>query len=435
MKRVIYPALAFISFILPGCLTVLSALPNDKPAESVLLPSTASAESNFQKSFFEPFTGKITKNKVRLRLQPNYDGQVIQELNQGDMYIALGDAEDFYAIKPPSEFKAYVFRTFVLDNVIEGNRVNVRLKPDLDAPVIAQLNSGDRVDGIVDPAHPKWLEIKMPESARFYIAKEFVEKIGDANYLARLEKRRQDVNHLLTTNEVLSQSEMERPFNQINIEGIKASYQRIIADYSDFPEATTRAKEALASLQNRYANKKMAYLETQSRQTVSQMESSNQKLNQELQAHKSKIANLEQQMEQSKQAVAFQSANEPSSPSVKPSSLPINMSIWIPLEDGLFAAWSQQTGNSDPHLFYQEQMQNAFLLKGIVDPYNRPVKNKPGDYMLMNSLSKLPIAFLYSTQVNLQDYVGHEVSIRVYPRPNNHYAFPAYFVLSVDTNP
>ncbi len=369
---------------------------------------------------------------MRLRLQPNYDGQVIQELNQGDIYIILEETEDFFAVKPSSDFKAYVFRTFVLDNVIEGNRVNVRLKPDLDALVIAQMNSGDRVEGTVHSANPKWLEINMPESARFYVAKEYVEKIGDGNYLARLEKRRQDVFHLLNTNEMMSQSEMQRPFNQINIEGIKASYQRILSDYADFPEAVAKAREDLAALQENYTNKKVAYLESQSRHTTNQLETKTQVLSQELQAHKSKIANLEQQIEQGRQAVSAQSPSAASLGSIKPMSLPINMSVWVPQEESLFAVWSRQTGDSNPMDFYEEQIQNAFYLRGVIDPYNKPVKNKPGDYMLIQASNRLPIAFLYSTQINLQDYVGHEVTLKVAPRPNNHYAFPAYFVLSIE---
>ena len=182
MKKVIISALALASFIL---IRLEAASMSDKSAD---LKQTALPVKKLKETAFEPFTGKISKSKVRLRLQPNYDGQVIQELNQGDIYIILEETEDFFAVKPSSDFKAYVFRTFVLDNVIEGNRVNVRLKPDLDALVIAQMNSGDRVEGTVHSANPKWLEINMPESARFYVAKEYVEKIGDGNYLARLEK-------------------------------------------------------------------------------------------------------------------------------------------------------------------------------------------------------------------------------------------------------
>ncbi len=380
---------------------------------------------------FNPFTGQVAKSKVRLRLQPAYDGQVVKEIEPGDLFLVLSENEDFYAVKPPSEFKAYVFRTFVLDDVIEGNHVNVRLKPDLEAPVIAQFNSGDRVEGVIDPSSPKWLEIDMPQSARFYIAKEYIEKVGDANYLAQKEKRAHDVELLLSTNESLAEKEMQKPFEHINIENIKASYQQIISDYADFPEAVFKAKNDLATLQEKYTNKKVAYLESQTHLAKSKINDANQ-LSRELQAHKVKIANLEQQLEQNRFIPVNPNHPVEELSFSKPQVLPINMTIWMPQEDALFSAWSHQTGNSDINYFYQEQNQQSIQLRGLIEPYNRPVKNKPGDYMLVNPISQLPMAYLYSSQVNLQDYVGHEITVRVSPRPNNHFAYPAYYVLFVE---
>ena len=73
---------------------------------------------------FTSFTGKVTKNKVRLRLQPNLEGPILKELVQGDMLIIIGETEDFYAVQPPTGSKAYVFRTYILDGVVEASRVN-----------------------------------------------------------------------------------------------------------------------------------------------------------------------------------------------------------------------------------------------------------------------------------------------------------------------
>lgn len=412
-------------FMLPIFLTC-SAL----QAETDTIPPPQETRSTpLVPSNFEAFTGKITKNKVRMRLQPTYDGSVIQELKRNDLVIILGETEDFYAVQPPPDTRAYVFRTYILDNMIEGNRVNVRLKPDLESPVVAQLNSGDRVEGSIDPSNNKWFEIKLPPSARFYIAKDYVEKAGDVGLLARLQKKQEEVYRLLKATESVSQAEMQKPFDQIHIDGIKANYQRIISDYPEFPEAGAQAKELLALLQEGYTVKRLAYLEAQAQNSSSTLEA-NKKLAEELQAHKLKLANLEKQAEKSRQ---FNTAAAATAADKKSSQLPVNMSTWIPTEESLFSTWAQEQGNNpSPADFYENQKEEAFILKGVIDPYTRLVKNKPGDYMLINSVSKLPIAYLYSTHVNLQDYVGHEVSLLVTPRPNNSYAFPAYFVLSLE---
>lgn len=381
---------------------------------------------------FEPFTGKITKNKVRVRLQSNYEGPIIREMNRGDLLLILGETDEFYAIKPPDESRGYVFRTYILDNVVEGERVNIRLQPDRDATIIAQLKTGDRIEGNPAQANNKWLEIKLPHSTRFFIAKEYVEKVGDIGFKDRLDQKRNAAYDLLLTTDAMSKSEMMKPYNQMGITGIKANYQHIINDYQEFPEIITLAQESLNAIQNAYTAKKIAYLEEQSRHSSSTIEV-NKKLSVELQAHRNKINDLEQQIEQNKQTTVSQPALEqPIYSSKKPSQLPVNMSTWIPVEEALYNEWTAQPGKNNPQDFYEEQKEKGFVLRGIIDPYTRPLKNKPGDYMLLNSSSKLPVAFIYSTHINLQDYVGHEVSITVTPRNNNNFAFPAYFVLAIE---
>jgi hypothetical protein len=233
---------------------------------------------------------------------------------------------------------------------------------------------------------------------------------------------------LLNTTEGVAKAEMQKQFDQINIEGIKTNYHHLMKDYAEFPEVGTQAKEALSTLLETYTTRKLAYLETQTRNSANTVEA-NKKLAAELQAQKSKVNQLEQQIEQNKQVASAAPVQPQGS---KQGQLPSNMAAWIPFEESLMAGWSQQTGKHSPRDFYEEQKKEAFILKGIVDPYNRPVKNRPGDYMLVNSNSKLPIAFLYSTLINLQDYVGHEVALTVVPRANNHFAFPAYFVLHLE---
>lgn len=93
---------------------------------------------------FTPFTGAITGSKVRMRVNPSLEGHVVRETTHGEMFVVAGESGDYYAVLPPKGTKGYVFRTFVLDNTVEGERVNVRLYPDIDAPVVGQLNKGKK---------------------------------------------------------------------------------------------------------------------------------------------------------------------------------------------------------------------------------------------------------------------------------------------------
>lgn len=345
------------------------------------------------------FTGKIKARKVRMRVSPDLDSRVITELNKNDLLVIVGEKGDFYSVEPPKDMKAYVFRSFVLDGVVEGNRVNVRLEPSLDAPVIAHLNSGDRVGTTICSTNNKWLEITPPSDAHFYIAKEFVEYAGGPELKAQFDKKKSAGEQLFSSATLLAKSEMERPFNEINFSQIKNNYETIISDYKDLPDLVEKAQEALVAVQEEYLEKRLAFLE--------------EKANFQLGAETDQLA----------------SHFETTHPSQKGAT--DRMNLWQPIEESLYLSWSCRNNERALDDFYDEQRQNSLVVSGILEPYTAPVKNKPGDFIVRNE-QDLPVAYVYSTQINLQEYVGKKVSMLASPRENNNFAFPAYFVLSVE---
>ena len=106
------------------------------------------------------------------------------------------------------------------------------------------------------------------------------------------------------------------------------------------------------------------------------------------------------------------------------------MKLWDPIEESLYLSWTNINENKSQRDYYEEQKLAAIEISGIVEPYNTPVKNKPGDYILRDK--DMPLGYIYSTQVNLQSLVGKHVKLVAAPRPNNNFAFPAYYVLSVE---
>lgn len=343
---------------------------------------------------YNNFTGKIVKGKVRMRGSPNLDSPIIREMSKGELIIVVGEVEDFYAVKPPQDVKGYIFRTFVLDNKVEGNRVNVRLAPNTEAPIIAQMNSGDTAEGTISSLNNKWLEVSPPDTTRFYIAKEFIEKVGDEYHMAKMAKRKDEVNRLLQTTYAISQQELQKPFPEIKIEPLTSNYEMMSKEYFDFPEQAARAKELLEELRENYLHKKISYLEGLA---------ANRQLN-------------------VPPPVSQQALKTP-----EPS---FRIHLWAPIELAHYETW-KHSHEGTLEDFYREELKNAHLITGIVSPYSRSIKNKPGDYVLINKATNLPIAFLYSTKVNLNDHVGKEITVEGIPRPNNHFAYPAFFVHSI----
>lgn len=390
--------------------------PMSTPAEPLVEPA------------YEPFTGKITRNKVRVRLQPSLDALILTELNRDTLLSIVGEVEEFYAVLPLRDTKAYIFRTLVLDGVVEGNRVNVRLEPALEAPVIAQLNQGDRIEGNISALNSKWFEIAPPATTRFYVCKEYVEKAGGPAMIQELEKRSAEVERQLKRAYAAGKKEMQKRYDSINWEGIANAFNQIIHDYTDFPSQVSQAQNLLAEMQKGYLQKKVSYLEAQ----VSALNESSAELATSKEAAgaspaaaaatPSLIQSGDAQLEEEQRWNSiFDSA-----------AMTAKMAAWIPVEKFLYDQWTIEYQKTSPYQFYQQQALEQVHLRGMIEPYARVVRNKPGDYLLVNQASSRPIAYLYSTKVNLQEKVGQEITLYGIKRANNNFAFPAYFILSVE---
>lgn len=423
------PSIFSISLLLACCTSAMNAT-------EAMQESTLSVTQTI-----EPFTGKITRNKVRLRLQASLDAHILYELNRDDLLVVVGERDEFYAVLPPKDTKAYVFRTFVLDNIVEGNRVNVRLEPALEAPVIGQLNNGDRIEGSVSSLNSKWLEILPPDSTRFYVCKEYVEKIGSSAMVAQIEKRRTEVNALLSSARLISEGELQKNYQEINLDAAIANLNTIIKQYTDFPKPVEQAKELLTAIQEQYLQKKISFLEVKAYQTEMQMQPSSPP--QQLQKDST--------ISQPKSVLFTDQAPERKDPNSTELTIPLEikkapnwhtpfdssamtakMATWVPVEYALYEIWNKQQNGGSPKEFYEQQFAESISLKGTVEPYSRTIRNKPGDYLLVSPVTNLPIAYLYSTRVDLQESVGREIVLHAVARPNNNFAFSAYYIISTE---
>ncbi len=385
----------------------ISAFADDQglmPIEITLTPSTVTetekkgeqtekkipAKPPVIKAIFSPFTGKIKGEKVRMRLQPDLDGHIVLELHKHDLVSVIGDEGNFWIIEPPEGLKTYVFRSFVLDNVVEGNRVNIRLEPDLEAPIVGHLNAGDQVRGIICDSNKKWLEISPPPNTKFYIAKEYVEFAGGPELKAQVDKRKAAIQQLMESAALLSKTEMQKPYDEIDFKRIKRNYDVICQEYADFPEHIERAKKEFIEVQQTYLEKCFVFRENE------------------------KTPSPEATLEKVSEPISSQSLSD-------------RMKMWEPIEEMLLAAWVRRNADKSVEEYDKEHR----ALSGILEAFMAPVKNKPGDYILKDK-KNMPVAYLYSTKIDLYDYVGKHVTLKATERDNHRFAFPAYYVHSVE---
>jgi hypothetical protein len=362
---------------------------------ALLSAVTLSAEEGNK---FNAFTGKVIGKHVRLRVGADLESQIVREMGKNDLIVVTGENGEFYQVEPLSDMKAYIFRSFVLDNVVEGNRVNVRLFPDLESPVISHLHTGTRIDGVICEEHTKWLEINPPSDTRFFVAKEFIEFAGNPELKVTMDKRLASVNQMMESAKLLTQAEMCKPFEEIDRERVISGFDQIVENYTDFPLYTESAKEHLSAFTESFLQKKIAYLEK-------------------------KTAQLSKQVIQ-EELVDLADAGEMNMNATD------RMRAWEHVEESLYLAWSAMHHAKSMNDFYTDQKLSSNVVSGILETYPEPVKNKPGDFVIKEK--DVPVAYVYSTHVNLHHLIGKRVNLFVSPRPNNSFAFPAYYVLDAE---
>lgn len=370
------------------------SLPAVQSSETQLISGTAQQTTES----FEPFTGKVRGRKVRVRLQPNLESHVVAEMQADELLSVIGEKEDFWSVSPRKDIKVYVFRGFVFDNIIEGNRVNIRLEPSVDAPIVGFFHSGDRVTNpMISSMNNKWFEIDPPSQVHFYVAKQYIEYVGGPEVKEQFDMRVATAEQKLVSANLLAKSDLHKNVDDIDFKRRVDSYNELINEYKDIVAISEQAKDALADFQEKYLHKRIQYLEAlQSQDTLSN-------------------------------SIAEDGRSDPDN------TVCVNqtdrMKMWEHVEEALFLTWSNMHYNKNMQDYYQEQQLTANVVSGIVEAYNSPVKNKPGDFILRNK--DIPVAYVYSTVVNLQDLVGKRVALIATPRPNNNFAFPSYFVLDV----
>lgn len=388
-------ALALVALLMVGAFSARTYADAAPPLDKSI---TKAASTKSQGGHFKSFTGKIIGSNVRMRAKADLDSHIIDELAKDEYVVVTGEKGDFYAVAAPSNLKAYIFRGFVIDSVVEGDRVNVRLAPDREAPIVGHYSTGHPIDGKICKGNKKWLEIDAPKGTEFFVAKEYVEYAGKPELKAVQDRRKATVTQLLESTSLLSQGEMRKAFHEIDIERITHNYQTIINDYSDFPRFVASAAKELSAVQEDYLHRKIAFLE----------------------AKATKMS--KGQRSDDIYAVSHHAQDNISATD--------RMKVWEPVEEAIYLSWASMHHAKTIDDFYADQKLKSQTVSGILESYRDPVKNKPGDFVVKDR--DVPVAYVYSTQINLDDFVGKRVNLIVSSRPNNSFAFPAYYVLEVE---
>lgn len=353
------------------------------------------------KEAFASFTGRVLSEKLDVRLRPEEQSPTICQINQDELLLVCDEQKDFWVILPPSTAKAYIFRSFVLDGIVEGSRVNMRLKPDLDSPIIGHLNTGEKVEGSVSPKSKKWLEIAFPSRFRLFVHKSGVQNIGPAEMKEQHERRLTEVQSLFSLAEKKLAIATTLSFEKIDFNTLRKEFSYIAQEYPEYTSFVEKAKNSLVRVEDLYLKTKLAFLESHGNNPPGGI-----------------MGKKEIEVIEEKRVISVENS-------------PNSLTFWKKLEEAFYSNWMQANNGKTSADFYAVDVKEAYTVTGVIAPFAADhFQNPPGNFILYKK--DIPQAYLYSTTVNLDQYVGREVSLTVTKRPNSHFAFPAFFVHSAE---
>ena len=102
---------------------------------------------------------------------------------------------------------------------------------------------------------------------------------------------------------------------------------------------------------------------------------------------------------------------------------------WVDLETDIYSRWKQKHSNGDYQHFLATESEFARLEHGRIVKVHKVSLNHPGDFILYDG--KKPIAYIFSTTIDLNDYNNQEKKLMLTERPNNMWGLPAYKVVRV----
>jgi hypothetical protein len=357
-----------------------------------------------------PFTGQIASKGVRLRTSPDLDSHIIRELSVGEHVLIIGEVDDFYAVQPSPDTKLYIFRSFVLDGVVEAQNVNVRTGPSLSDPVVTRLQSGTPVHGMPCAKNAKWLEISPPENTHFYLSKDYVKRIGGPEVIHELHAQKESLDEEFMALHIAINEQKQKPYEEMQLQVVERLVEKVRADYPTFKADIAKAEALYQELKDDYLAKKVIYLERQFQNNVISVPE----------------ADKSASVDASKKAKA--SSNEAITQRLETS--PEAALKWKNIEYARYLNWVDAHPDQPMADFYKEERLTASRVTGELSTFECDLAARPGDYILKQK--GLAVAYLYSTLVDLSALEGQEVSLVVVPRPNNDFAFPTYFVIAAE---
>lgn len=178
-------------------------------------------------------SGKVAVDKLNVRAGVGLNYEVVGNVFKGEVVVIEGEISypgvpAWLKIKAPKNVKLYVSKQFVDKlsgnrGIVKENNVNIRASASVKSTIVNQLNKGEQV--IITGKKDDFYEIKPPRGTSLFVAKTYVDIIGD--YVAGRD--------LSKSRLVLSEMEWQNRFRSVTLRATEEHKKDIsIKDYNAY---------------------------------------------------------------------------------------------------------------------------------------------------------------------------------------------------------
>ena len=151
--------------------------------EQAVVRQGKQATAATERSQKQAFTGRVNADQVNIRSDSTINAAVVCKVNKGERVDVLSQAYDWYKIRLPNNAPVFIKKELVEagDNktgkVLRDN-VNLRLSPELSAPILGKVNKDTEIAILEDAG--EWYKIKPLQNTFGWIYVTFVNKVDEA---------------------------------------------------------------------------------------------------------------------------------------------------------------------------------------------------------------------------------------------------------------
>lgn len=125
----------------------------------------------------EPEMVKITGDRVSLRVAPEINAGLIDRAMSGDLLMLRDDLNpEWIGVAPPEDVDVWVHSEFIAGDQVIPARLNIRYGPSLNHGVVGVVSKGDTLT--VRGEAGGWLRIAPPESTVVWVSRKYADVIG-----------------------------------------------------------------------------------------------------------------------------------------------------------------------------------------------------------------------------------------------------------------